>query len=99
AAGIGAKAIGCGMTETYQACVADHQIQAHGQQPKDQSFGQERHGEDWQSERRRRQQDRREKEQPPAAHRQASRPSRPPGLITSTRSMSRYIAAIAKSGK
>ena len=45
AAGIGAEPIGRRVTEADQPRVADHQIEAHGEQPKDQRLGQQCHRE------------------------------------------------------
>ena len=56
AAGIGPQAIGGGMAERNEPCVAEHEVEAHGEQPEDQRLGEQRHGEGRQSERRQRQQ-------------------------------------------
>ena len=102
AAGIGAEPVGGGMAERDQPRVAEHEVEAHGEQAEDHRLGQQRHGE-------RRQAERRQRPAPEpttiqissrdaAASAQASLPSRPPGRTTSTASITRYMKARAKSG-
>ncbi len=43
AACVGAEAVGRGMAERQQPRVADHQVEAHGEQAEDQRLGQQRH--------------------------------------------------------
>ena len=102
ARGVGAEAVGRGVAEREQPRVADHQVEAHGEQPEDQSLGQQRHGERRQARAGRAISSatptRPSSAEPAHAH-HASLPSRPPGRTTSTSSMIRYMKASARSGK